>query len=61
MAGENPRAGGPQAAYRTDTIRPRAEIVVEADTQDQLDSVLLALSRAVSAHQESAKEHMSSR
>lgn len=42
---------GPQLAYRPDPVRPHAKILVQAETQEQLDFVLLALSQAVSAHQ----------
>ena len=42
---------GFQAEYRTDPMQPIATIVVHADSHDQLDSILLALSRAISAEQ----------
>jgi len=48
---------GSQAHYRTDLMRPVAKIVVHADSHEQLDSILLALSRAVSAEQREAREH----
>jgi hypothetical protein len=48
---------GVQAEYRTDLMRPVAKIVVHADSHDQLGSILLALSRAVSAEQGDASEH----
>ena len=55
------RFAGRRAVYRTDTVRPQAKIVVQADTHEQLDSVLLALSRAVAAHQQTKHEHVSHR
>jgi hypothetical protein len=48
---------GFETEYRTDPMRPVAKIVVHADSHDQLGSILLALSRAVSAEQGEASEH----
>jgi hypothetical protein len=38
-------------AYRSDPVRPRAKIVLEADSHDQMNEILLALNRAVSSYQ----------
>ena len=46
-------------AYRNDRIRPTAKIVIQADDHVQLDQILLALNRAVSYYQQSAKEKAS--
>jgi hypothetical protein len=46
---------GPQIGYRADPIRPMAKIVLETDSHEQLDSILLALSRAISAEQQAVK------
>src|SRR5690349_21708728 len=37
---------GPPIGYRIDSVRPLAKIVLEADSHDQLDSILFALSRS---------------
>jgi hypothetical protein len=48
---------GPRVAYRTEPVRPYAKIVLEADTHEQMDAILMALDRAVSMHRGAGKEH----
>jgi len=43
-------------AYRTDPIRPAAKIVLQTDTQSQMDEILLALSRAVESSRHRAQQ-----
>jgi hypothetical protein len=38
-------------------VRPIAKIVVEAETQSQMDDILLALSRAVERYGSSVKDY----
>ena len=54
---ERTRTANADMAFRTDPVRPYAKIVVEADTHSQLDSILLALRRAVSSSQAAPEEH----
>jgi hypothetical protein len=47
---------GPRKAYKIDTVRPNANIFFEAETHQQLDAILLALSQAVdSLHKKAVK------
>ncbi len=42
---------GPDMAFRTHPERPLAQIVVQADTHEQLNNILLALNHAVNTYQ----------
>ena len=41
---------GPEMAFRTQGPKPHAKIVLQAETHEQLDQILLALDRAVNAY-----------
>lgn len=42
-------------AFRTSEQRPQARIVVEADSHEQLNNILLALDRAVHSYQHASQ------
>ncbi len=44
-------ADGPAMAFKRQTERPTAKVVIEADDDVQLDQILSALHRAVSSYQ----------
>ncbi len=48
---------GPGIAFRTDGGKPQAKIVLQADSHEQLNHILLALNRAVMSYQPQAQEH----
>ncbi len=50
------QAAGPEIAFRSDPVRPVAKIVVQADDHVQLDKILVALHRAVSAYQQGTSD-----
>jgi hypothetical protein len=43
-------------AFRTDAQKPQAKIVVQAESHEQLNHILLALHQAVSAYQHASQE-----
>lgn len=47
-------------AFRTDAEKPHAKIVVQADSHEQLNHILLALNRAVNSYQNSSQRTYSS-
>ena len=55
------RSTGPQVDTRSDPVRPTAKIVLEADSHDQMNAILLALSRAVSSYEQPVKQHAEAR
>ena len=50
-------SAGPGIAYRTDPVRPTAKIVLQAETQAQMDEILLALNRAVQQYSQPVRPH----
>lgn len=47
----------PQMAYRADTERPVAKIVLRADTHAQMDEMLLAIGRAIAGYERPVRQH----
>src|SRR3954468_10006148 len=43
-------ASGPEMAFRTDMTKPQAKIVVQAETHEQLNHILLTLDAAINAY-----------
>ena len=43
-------------AFRTDSVKPHAKVVISADTHEQLNHILLALDRAVSSYQQQSEQ-----
>ncbi len=50
-AKNQPAPGGPEMAFRTHEEKPQAKIVLQADSHEQLNHLLLALNRAVMSYQ----------
>jgi len=50
-------SAGPQMAYRADTERPVAKIVLRADTHAQMDEILLAMGRAVARYERPVRQY----
>ena len=48
----------PQIAFRTHISKPQAKIVLQADSHEQLDHLLLALNRAIVSYQPQGQEHL---
>ncbi len=46
------RHAGPEMAFRSDPVRPMAQVVIQADDHVQLDNILVALHLAVSSYQQ---------
>ena len=38
-------------AFRTDSVKPHAKVVISADSHEQLNHILLVLDRAVTSYQ----------
>ena len=47
---------GPEMAFRTHTQKPQAKIVVQAESHEQLNHILLALNQAVSSYQHASNK-----
>ena len=47
---------GPAMAFRTDAQRPQAKIVVQAESHEQLNDILLALNQAVSSYEHTSRK-----
>ncbi len=47
---------GPEMAFRTHNQKPQAKIVVQAESHEQLNHILLALDRAVQTYQQTSKK-----
>ena len=45
----------PAMAFRTDAQRPQAKIVVQAESHEQLNHILIALNQAVNSYQHASK------
>ena len=43
-------------AFRTHAQKPQAKIIVQAESHEQLNGILLALNQAVSSYQQTSKE-----
>jgi Mg2+ and Co2+ transporter CorA len=43
-------------AFRTDAQRPQAKIVVQAESHEQLNDILLALNQAVSSYEHTSRK-----
>ena len=50
---------GPDMVFRTQAGKPQAKIVLQADTHEQLNQILLTLNRAVNAYQTRSRTHAS--
>lgn len=53
-AGQNGSAG-PEMAFRSHPAKPQAKIVVQAETHEQLNHILLSLDKAINSYGKSAK------
>jgi hypothetical protein len=47
---------GPAMAFRTHREKPQAKIVVQAESHEQLNHILLALNQAVNSYQQTSKK-----
>src|SRR5438309_3832038 len=43
-------ASGPEMAFRTDMAKPQEKIVVQAETHEQLNQILLTLDKAINSY-----------
>src|SRR4051794_1136523 len=50
-----PASSGPEMAFRAHAEKPQAKIVVQAETHEQLNHILLTLDKAISSYGKSAK------
>src|SRR3954462_6075870 len=55
-AATNMAQEGPEMAFRTHREKPQAKIVVQAESHEQLNRILLALNQAVNSYQQTSKK-----